>query len=76
MENFNKLHYFVTLAKFGSFVKAAQNLDISASALSHSIKSLETRLNMRLFNRTTRSVSLTEVGEKLLADIAPHFQAI
>lgn len=31
---------------------------------------------MRLFNRTTRSVSLTEVGEKLLADIAPHFQAI
>ena len=56
MQNFNELNYFLTLAQTQSFVKAGQLLGISSSALSHSMKNLETRLNLRLFNRTTRNV--------------------
>ncbi|HFC8495729.1 TPA: LysR family transcriptional regulator [Neisseria subflava] len=56
MQNFNELNYFLTLAQTQSFVKAGQLLGISSSALSHSMKNLETRLNLRLLNRTTRNV--------------------
>lgn len=66
MQNFNELNYFLILAQMQSFVKAGQLLGISSSALSHSMKNLETRLNLRLFNRTTRNVSLTEAGQQLL----------
>ena len=62
MQNFNELNYFLTLAQTQSFVKAGQLLRISSSALSHSMKNLETWLNLRLFNRTTLNVSLTEAG--------------
>jgi len=72
MQNFNELNYFLTLAQTQSFVKAGQLLGISSSALSHSMKNLETRLNLRLFNRTTRNVSLTEAGHQLF----PLYQAI
>ena len=76
MQNFNELNYFLTLARAGSFVKAGQLLGISSSALSHSMKNLETRLNLRLFNRTTRNVSLTEAGQQLFEQLLPLYQAI
>lgn len=76
MQNFNELNYFSTLARAGSFVKAGQLLGISSSALSHSMKNLETRLNLRLFNRTTRNVSLTEAGQQLFEQLLPLYQAI
>ena len=76
MQNFNELNYFLTLAQAASFVKAGQLLGISSSALSHSMKNLETRLNLRLFNRTTRNVSLTEAGQQLFEQLLPLYQAI
>ncbi|HHK6006187.1 TPA: LysR family transcriptional regulator [Neisseria subflava] len=61
-------------------MKAEQLLGISSSALSHSMKNLETRLNLRLFNRTTRNVLLTEAGqqlfEQLFEQLLPLYQAI
>ena len=57
-------------------MKAGQLLGISSSALSHSMKNLETRLNLRLFNRTTRNVSLTEAGQQLFEQLLPLYQAI
>ena len=76
MQNFNELNYFLTLAQMQSFVKAGQLLGISSSALSHSMKNLETRLNLRLLNRTTRNVSLTEAGQQLFEQLSPLYQAI
>ena len=76
MYNFNELNYFITIAQAGSFVKAAKSLQISPSALSHSMRNLESRLDLRLFNRTTRSMSLTEAGEQLFKQIAPLFKSI
>ena len=57
-------------------MKAGQLLGISSSALSHSMKNLETRLNLRLLNRTTRNVSLTEAGQQLFDQLFPLYQAI
>lgn len=76
MHNFNELNYFLTVAQTASFVQAGKLLGVSSSALSHSMKNLESRLNLRLFNRTTRHVSLTEAGEQLYKKTAPLFQAI
>ncbi|WP_109078296.1 LysR family transcriptional regulator [Aggregatibacter kilianii] len=76
MQNFNELNYFLTLAQTNSFVQAGRLLGISSSALSHSMKSLETRLNLRLFNRTTRNVSLTEAGQQLYEQLAPLYRSI
>ena len=76
MQNFNELNYFLTLAQTQSFMKAGQLLGISSSALSHSMKNLETRLNLRLLNRTTRNVSLTEAGQQLFEQLSPLYQAI
>lgn len=76
MYNFNELNHFITIAQTASFVKAGKLLGISSSALSHSIRNLETRLNLRLFNRTTRNVSLTEAGKQLHKQIAPLFHSI
>lgn len=75
-ENFNELLAFVAVAREGSFTRAAEQLNVSQSALSHTIRSLETRLDMRLLTRTTRSVSPTEAGERLLSTLAPRFQEI
>lgn len=76
MHNFNELSYFITIAKSNSFVKAGKLLGVSSSALSHSMRSLETRLNLRLLNRSTRSVSLTEVGQQLYQQLSPLFNSI
>lgn len=62
---------FVTVAKHRGFTSAAAELDLSPAALSQSVRVLEERLGVRLFNRTTRSVSLTEAGEEYLARVAP-----
>jgi DNA-binding transcriptional LysR family regulator len=75
-QNFNDLLAFVTVAREGSFTRAAAQLGVSQSALSHTIRALETRLGLRLLTRTTRSVSPTEAGERLLATAAPRFEEI
>jgi DNA-binding transcriptional LysR family regulator len=73
---FAKLASFVAIAERGSFVKAAAVLGVSTSALSQSIRSLEARLAVRLLNRTTRSVTLTEAGERLLRQVHPALEQL
>ncbi|ACQ93593.1 transcriptional regulator, LysR family [Tolumonas auensis DSM 9187] len=75
-ENINEFLLFIALAQEGSFTKAAAKLGMSQSALSHAIKALEERIKLRLFNRTTRSVSLSDAGERLLTIIEPRFTEI
>lgn len=75
-ENFNDLLAFVAVAREGSFTRAAAQLGISPSALSQTISGLEARLSIRLLARTTRKVSPTDAGERLLATLAPRFEEI
>jgi DNA-binding transcriptional LysR family regulator len=75
-ENFNDLQAFLVVARLGSFTKAAAQLGVSQSALSQTIRGLEARLGLRLLTRTTRSVSPTEAGERLLATVGPRFQEV
>ncbi|WP_447784711.1 LysR family transcriptional regulator [Pseudomonas germanica] len=70
------LSVFLCTAQHLNFSKAAIELGLSPSALSHSVKALENRLGVRLFNRTTRSVALTEAGERLYARLKPAFRDI
>lgn len=67
---------FLAVAAHRSFRSAADELNMTPSAISHSIKVLEQRLNVRLFNRTTRSVSLTEAGGRLAAKLKPAMASI
>ena len=67
---------FLAVARERSFTKAAGQLGVSPSALSHTIRGLEERLGVRLLTRTTRSVSPTDAGERLLRTIGPHFDEI
>ncbi|WP_085034271.1 LysR family transcriptional regulator [Ensifer aridi] len=67
---------FLALARHLSFRRAADEIGCTPSALSHALKALEEKLDLRLFNRTTRSVALTEAGERLLARVAPAFRDI
>ena len=64
------------VARRGAFRAAALELGMSTSALSHAVASLEARLGVRLFNRTTRSVSLTAAGEQFVAELAPALMQI
>src|SRR5690349_7546741 len=75
-ENLNDLLAFVTVARERSFTRAAAQLGVSQSALSHTIRALEARLGLRLLTRTTRSVSPTDAGERLLQTVAPRFEEI
>lgn len=75
-ENFRDIQAFLAIARERSFTRAAAQLGVSQSALSHTIRALETRLGLRLLTRTTRSVSPTEAGERLIKRVAPRFQAI
>ncbi|EPB6468099.1 LysR family transcriptional regulator [Cronobacter dublinensis] len=70
------LIYFLAIARHRSFTRAAVESGVSASALSHALKGLETRLGVRLFNRTTKSVTLTAAGEVLVQAILKPFEAI
>jgi DNA-binding transcriptional LysR family regulator len=74
--NYNDLVAFLAIARAGSFTNAAAELNVTQSALSHSIRGLEARLDIRLFHRTTRSVTLTEAGERLQTRLAPQFEEI
>ncbi|MBB3315722.1 DNA-binding transcriptional LysR family regulator [Rhizobium sp. BK181] len=75
-QSINDLIAFLAVARERSFTKAAAKLGVSQSALSHTIRGLETRLGLRLLTRTTRSVSPTEAGERLLGSIGPRFDEI
>ncbi len=68
--------YFLAIARHRNFRRAGLELGVSASALSHSLKGLETRLGVRLVNRTNRSVTLSAAGEELVAKIGEPFDAI
>ena len=70
------LEVFLAVARAGSFRQAATDRGLTPSALSQSIRNLEERMQVRLLNRTTRSVSLTEAGEVLLARLTPAFSDI
>ena len=74
--NLNDLQAFVVIAREGSFTRAAAQLGVSQSALSHTLRALETRLGVRLLTRTTRSVSPTEAGQRLYQTVAPRFEEI
>ncbi|MHC8407828.1 MULTISPECIES: LysR family transcriptional regulator [unclassified Pseudomonas] len=75
-QNANDLLAFLAVARARSFTKAAARLGVSQSALSHTIRGLEARLGLRLLTRTTRSVSPTEAGQRMLEKIGPHFEEI
>ena len=75
-ENFNDLLAFLAVAKERSFTRAAAQLGVSQSALSHTVRGLEERLGLRLLTRTTRSVSATEAGARLLHALGPRFEEI
>ena len=74
-QNFDDLLAFLAVARQRSFTKAAAKLGVSQSALSHTIRGLEARLGLRLLTRTTRSVSPTEAGERLLLAVGQRFGA-
>ena len=75
-ENLNDIVAFLAVAREKNFTKAAAQLGVSQSALSHTIRALETRLGLRLLTRTTRSVSPTHAGERLLSAVGPHIKDI
>ena len=74
--NLNDLQAFVIIAREGSFTRAAAQLGVSQSAISHTMRALEARLGVRLLTRTTRSVSTTEAGLRLYKAMAPRFEEI
>ena len=74
--NLNDLLAFLAVGQERSFTRAVSKLGVSQSALSHTIRGLEERLDLRLLTRTTRSVSPTEAGERLLHTIGPRFEEI
>ena len=71
-----ELTAFVAVAEHASFTKAAAQVGIALPTMSQTIRLLEERLGVRLFNRTTRSVALTEAGERLLAEVEPILAGI
>ncbi|HEY4437862.1 MAG TPA: LysR family transcriptional regulator [Lelliottia sp.] len=75
-DNFNDLLSFMVVARERSFTRAAAQLGVSQSALSHAMRNLEARLDMRLLTRTTRSVAPTEAGEQLFMRLSPHLLEI
>jgi DNA-binding transcriptional LysR family regulator len=74
--NLNDILAFLAVARERSFTKAAAKLGVSQSALSHTVRELEARLGIRLLTRTTRSVSPTGAGERLLQTVGPRFEEI
>ncbi|WP_343346433.1 LysR family transcriptional regulator [Sphingomicrobium sp. XHP0239] len=70
------LAVFAEIVDAGSFAAAAKRLGVSPSALSHAMRSLETRLDIRLLNRTTRSLAPTEAGQVLLTRLQPAMTSV
>lgn len=75
-DNINDILVFLAVARERSFTRAAGKLGMTQSALSHIIRGLEARLGVRLLTRTTRSVSPTEAGERLLQNVGPRIEEI
>jgi DNA-binding transcriptional LysR family regulator len=75
-DTINDLQAFVAVAREQSFTKAATMLGVSQSALSHTVRGLETQLGVRLLTRTTRSVAPTPAGERLLLTMGPLLDEI
>lgn len=75
-ENFADLIAFVAIAQERSFTRAAVRLGVSQSAISHALRRLEERLGVRLLTRSTRSVSLTDAGLRLLQTVEPRFDEV
>jgi len=75
-DSLNDLVAFIAVAREQSFTRAAAQLGVSQSALSHSMRSLETKLGVRLLTRTTRSVSPTAAGQRLMDSLAPRLDEI
>jgi DNA-binding transcriptional LysR family regulator len=71
-----ELSAFEAVARHRSFRKAGEERGVTASAISHAVSNLEERIGIRLLNRTTRSVSLTDAGGRLLADLQPAFDSV
>ena len=71
-----ELAAFAAIAREGNFRRAAAQLELKPSTLSSAMRALESRLGVRLLNRTTRSVSLTEAGQQLFATLAPALEEI
>ncbi|MBN3812391.1 LysR family transcriptional regulator [Paraburkholderia sp. Ac-20347] len=67
---------FLAVAREGSFTKAAAQLGVSQSALSQTVRNLEARLGLRLLARTTRNVSPTEAGERLIQSVGPRLDEV
>jgi DNA-binding transcriptional LysR family regulator len=72
----NDIYAFLAVAREKSFTRAAAQLGVSQSALSHAMRALESRLGVRLLTRTTRSVAPTEAGDRLLRAVGPKFEDI
>src|SRR5580704_16917782 len=75
-EDLGELAAFTAVAELGSFTRAAAQLGMSQSALSHAMTALEARLGVRMLARTTRSVSTSEAGETLLRSLRPALEDI
>lgn len=75
-EELNDLVVFMTVAEYGSFTRAAVHLELSQSAVSYAVRRLEQSLGLKLLNRTSRKVSTTDAGDKLLATLKPGFGMI
>ncbi|MGS0737294.1 LysR family transcriptional regulator [Pseudomonas sp. GG8] len=76
MARFDDLASFAAVVRAGSFTRAAAQLGVTQSALSQTIRTLERRLDLKLLNRTTRSVAPTEAGERLYQTVMPRFADI
>lgn len=75
-DNLSDLHAFIAVARARSFTRAAAKLNVSQPALSYTIRELEEKLGVRLLMRSTRGVSVTEAGQRLLDRLAPEFDGI
>ncbi|TBR77463.1 MAG: LysR family transcriptional regulator, partial [Burkholderiaceae bacterium] len=76
MPRFDDLAAFAAVVREGSFTRAAAQLGVSQPALSQTVRALERRLDLKLLNRTTRSVSPTEAGERLYQTVGPRLADI
>jgi DNA-binding transcriptional LysR family regulator len=76
MENFSSIECFVRSAEVGSFAEAARRLSLTPAAVGKSVAKLETRLGVRLFQRSTRSLRLTEAGQRFLEEVSASLNTI
>lgn len=75
-DHINEITAFLTVARERSFTRAAAELGVTPSALSHTVKALEGRLGLRLLSRTTRNVATTDAGERLMQRLGPLFEQV